>query len=249
MIAANPSRLQTVYGIAGVLGPYSGHLNNGGDSVKLKDAGGSTVDSVNYSNNFPWAISADSMGASESFTNVPPVQYKGRSLQRVSVTASSNDPANWVAVRPALGATPFADLPTPGAANIVSRAVPKPVIVAYSFFQSVDDAAIIRANNQVRVNCTFSATTGLSGVSVEYFVDLVNSTSETRSTVAMTESPAGSGIYSVLLPGQADRSVVRFRFKANRGDGVEAVSPRADDPAIVPVADNGTNHGREAWYA
>jgi len=65
----------------------------------------------------------------------------------------------------------------------------------------------------------------------------------------MTESPVGSGQYTSLLPAQTDRKVVRFRFKANRGDGLEPVSPRADDPAIVPVAVAGTNHGREAWYA
>ena len=248
VIAANPARLQTVYGISGVLGPYTGTLNNGGDSLKLKDSGGATIDSVNYSDNFPWAMSADGMGVSDSFANFSYVQYKGRSLQRVSVTASSNDPANWVAARPALGATTFADLPTPGAANIVSRAVPKPVVVAYSYYQSTDEAAIVRAGNQVRVNCTFSATTSLTGVTLEYFVDDINSTIEARPTVAMTESPVGSGQYTALLPGQVDRSVVRFRFIANRGDGVEPVSPRADDPAIVPVADNGTNHAREGWY-
>ena len=55
----------------------------------------------------------------------------------------------------------------------------------------------------------------------------------------------GNGLCSATIPGQADRSIVRYRFKADRGDGVEVVSPREDDPQIAPV---GANGAREAWH-
>ncbi len=234
VIAKNSARLQTVYGITGVVGPYAGKLSNGGATVKLVNTGGVDVDSVSYSASFPWAITANSLGADDDFTGLNSLayQYKGRSLQRVSATASSDDPANWLAVRPAVAAT-FADLPTPSAANIVSRAVPKPVVTAYSATQVTDGAAIIRASQPVNITCSFSSTASLTSVQVEYFLDNMNAFGEARLTVAMTA--VGNGQYTATLPGKANRSIVRYRIKADRGDGVELVAPRADDPAVVQV--------------
>ena len=263
VIARNPSRLATVYpGIpTAVLGPFTGTLSNNGDTVTLLH-GDVAVDSVSYTPNFPWAISANALGAGDDFTGLDSAayEYKGRSLQRVSATASSNDPANWVAVRTTVGGGTFADLPTPGAANIVTRSVPKPVVVAYTAVQLTDNAPIIRANVQVKVTCSFSSTASLSGVIVEYFLDNMNAFGEARNTVAMTA--LGNGQYTATLPGQIDRTIVRWRIKANRGDGVELVAPRADDPAVVPVgpqtysatpappnAAKKIPGAREAWYA
>ena len=92
VVAKNPARLQTVYGIGGVLGPFVGKLGNGGDTVRVKNPAGATVDSVTYSAGFPWAASANALGAQDRFTGLisASYQYKGRSLQRVSVTGASN---------------------------------------------------------------------------------------------------------------------------------------------------------------
>ena len=270
VIGKNPARLQTVYGIAGVAGPFASKgtplvqtkLSNGSDTVRLVTPANVVIDSVSYDSKFPWAISANALGADDDFTglNSPAYQYKGRSLQRVSATASSNDPANWVAVRPVLGATTFADLPTPGAANIVTRAVPKPVVTGYSVVQTADNATIIRATNTVKITCSFSSTASLTNVQVEYFLDNMNAFGEARTLLAMTA--LGNGQYTATLPGRANRSIVRWRIKADRGEGLELVAPRADDPAVVqvgaptysatPAAPNAvakTPAPREAWYA
>ena len=65
VIARDPARIATVYGIAqnAILGPYAGQLSNNSDTVRLKDGADTTVDSVSYSASFPWAISADALGA------------------------------------------------------------------------------------------------------------------------------------------------------------------------------------------
>ena len=261
VIARNATRLQTVYAISGVLGPYIGTLGNSGDSVKLLNASGGTVDEVSYSGKFPWAITANALGVGDDFSglNSGSYQYKGRSLQRVSATTSANDPANWLAVRTTVGGGTFADLPTPGAANIVSRTVPKPVVVAYAVTQVIDGATIIRATQQVKITCSFSSAASLTNVQVEYFLDNMNAFGETRNLVTMTLG--GNGQYTATLPGQNDRSIVRWRIKADRGDGSELVAPRADDPAVVqvgapsypasPPAPNAANKvpaAREAWY-
>jgi hypothetical protein len=242
VVAKTPARIEAVYaGVTGVLGPYTGTLKNSGDTVRLKDAADVTVDSVSYDREFPWPDSPDALGAADDFTllNSAGYQYKGRSLQRVSVGGGSNDPANWLA-------SPLGSVPTPGSANAVVRAVPKPVVVAYGAVQAADDSPTIRASQQVRVTCTFSSGASLSGVLVEYFLDAIDGASaysEPRSTMAMTA--LGNNQFTATLPGQVDRSVVRWRIKADRGDGLEQVFPRPDNAAIVPMG----AASREAWAA
>lgn len=237
VLAKNPARIETVYGITGVLGPCTGKLPNSGGSVRLRDPTGATVDAVTYSAAFPWAQSANALGAQDRFTKLTSAtyQYKGRSLQRVSATASSGDPANWLA-SPLTG-------PTPGAAQAVTRTVPKPVVIAKSHAQTSDGAVVILPSQAVTVRGTFSGTTNLSAVQLEWFVDLVDSTTETHTTTAMTD--LGNGEYSASIAAQAARSIVRYRIKANRGDGAETVSPRADDPAIAAVT---AGNGVEGWH-
>ena len=240
VVAKNPGRLQTVYGIAGVLGPYTGALSNKGDTIKLKDGTGALVDSVGYSSAFPWAGAADALGADIDFTLIDrtPYQYKGRSLQRFSAAAGSNDAANWLA-------SPLSPGPTPGSANASSGTTPRPVVVAFNVAQVSDESPVIRATQPVRATFTFSSTASLLQVEVQYFIDDVNSLTDSASPLTVMATGDGSGVFTATIPGQADRSVVRWRVRANRGTGVEPVSPRADDVAIVPVSAS----AREAWHA
>jgi hypothetical protein len=230
VVARNPSRLAAVSAYALdatlVLGPFTNQLSNSGETIRLQNAAGDLVDSVRYSAESPWAISADGLGANEDFTGVDPLQnqYRGRSLERVSFTHPSNDPANWLA-------SPLPGNPSPGRANAVNRPVPKPVVVRFSVAQNTDEAAIIRHNQPVRIDCAFSASDALSDVSVEWFVEDVNVTNEPRSIAPMSpEGPPQAGQFTVVLPGRPDRTIVRYRFRANRGAGDEVVSPRPDDP-------------------
>lgn len=86
-----------------IFGPYSGRLDNGGESVELykpdapqagtADAGFVPyvlVDRVRYSDVAPWPIAADGAGSS---------------LQRLSPEDYGNDPINWVAANPNPGPT------------------------------------------------------------------------------------------------------------------------------------------------
>lgn len=241
VIAKNPSRIQTVYGIADVLGPYTGSLGNKDDTVILEDIAGVPVDSVRYRASFPWPNSADALGAGDDFTLLASTnhQYKGRSLERVSVSANSDDPANWLA-------SPLAKGPSPGAANAVSRAVPHPIVIAFNAVQASDDAPILRANQAVRITCRFSSANVPGIVRVESFVDAIDGPtafSEPRTTVVMTD--LGQGQFTATLPGQPDRSIVRWRVQIDRGAGFELVFPRPDEAAIVPVGPL----IREAWAA
>lgn len=238
VIARNRSRLETVYGIAGVLGNYDGKLSNTADTVRLRNSAGETVDSVSYSTRFPWPSGADGLGADDDFTllNSATYQYKGRSLERVSASAPANDPANWLA-------SPLGSSPTPGAANANVQPVPKPVVISLSVTQGAADSPVIRSGQPVKVTCRFSSSAALGAAQVEYFADDRNSFTELRATVSLSE--IGGGQYQGTLPAQIDRTVVRMRILADRGAGLELVSPRSDDAAIVPV----TATTREAWHS
>ncbi len=244
VIARNPARIATVYGlnVATILGPYTGKLSNSDATLQLDNATGTTIDAISYLANFPWPIGADALGANDNFTGINPLpyNYKGRSLQRISTTWSGNDPANWLASALVAG-------PTPGGPQAVTRAIPKPVVDDFSVTQLADEATLIRQNQQVKIQCRFTSgyqQSPVTGVSVEYFLDDINVGNEPRTTLAMTS--IGGGEFTATLPGQVNRSVVRFRFRGNRGDGDEVISPRPEsDPQLVPNAAG----GKEGWHA
>jgi hypothetical protein len=230
VVARDPARLAAVveYGLdpSEVWGPYEGRLSNSGDRVQLRDGTNQIVDAVEYLDRFPWAIGADGLGATDRWTglNRDDHQYRGRSLERVSFTHTANDPANWLA-------SPIPGEPSPGRPNAVQRDVPQPVVIWYAVYQDADEERVIRAGQPVRIDARFSATNDLSAVRVEYYVVDLNAATFSTTTVAMNAvGGAGSGEYTALLPGFSNRQVIRYRFLADRGDGVGRVSPRLDDP-------------------
>lgn len=64
VIAKDPSAVQSVYGINGVLGSYTGSLSNGEGELKLQDSLGGEELIVEYSDEAPWPVAADGAGHS-----------------------------------------------------------------------------------------------------------------------------------------------------------------------------------------
>ncbi len=230
VIAKDPDRLAAVtnYALArsDLLGPWLGQLGNKQDVLRLLNATGQVMEEVAYSASFPWPICANALGADEEWLGFSPAkyQYRGRSLERVSFVHSTHDPANWLAA-------PLDRGPSPGQPNAVQRETPLPVVLQLLVSQAVDGQRIIRSNQPVRVDAFFSATRPLSDPRLEYFVDNIDQTNEVRTLLPMAIlGHPGEGRFRAELPGQKDRSVVRFRLWANRGGGDEVVSPRTDDP-------------------
>jgi len=230
VVARDPARLEAVQAYrlpaGSVLGPYTGQLSNRRDTVRVRDGSGKTVEAVSYSAEFPWPISADGLGADDEWTGLKArdYQYRGRSLERVSLTHPASDPANWLA-------SPLPGEPSPGRPNAVQRQIPQPVVVQIQVAQEADEARLIRNNEPVRITCGFSGTQDLANVRLEWFVDNLELTNESTQGLAMVpDGPASQGRFTAVLPGQTNRSIVRFRIRAERGTGDEVVSPRADDP-------------------
>jgi hypothetical protein len=81
--AAYPENTATVAGTFA-----AGRLANGGETIKLDDATGSTVEEFTYDDELPWPPSADGTGDT---------------LVRVNAAASPKDPLNWRASNPTPG--------------------------------------------------------------------------------------------------------------------------------------------------
>ena len=66
VVAADPAAVQTAYGIAGVLGPWTGSLDDEEGSVQLLNRIGARMLNVTYDRKDPWPIAADGLGHSLS---------------------------------------------------------------------------------------------------------------------------------------------------------------------------------------
>lgn len=64
VVAADPGAMERVWGLSGAMGPFSGRLNNGGESLLLKNRAGAVRLEVAYDPNDPWPVSADGAGHS-----------------------------------------------------------------------------------------------------------------------------------------------------------------------------------------
>ncbi len=230
VVSKFPARVESIPAYAlqvgSVFGPWKGGLENSGDTIRLETLSGAVEDSVSYSSSMPWAIAANALGAEDDWTGIDGTrhQYRGRSLERVSLTWPGNDPANWLA-------SPLAAGPSPGRENAVTLAGPRPVVTTVRAVQDSTGSILIRAAQPVRVEAQFSTGgAGVGNVQVEYFRDIISSTTETRTILSMTPVAGQPGLWRANVPGQIDRSILRYRILADRGAGVQTVSPRADDP-------------------
>jgi hypothetical protein len=68
VIAASPSSIANVYGIANVLGPYTGSLGKS-DTLQLLDEVGAVLLTIPYSSKPPWPVAADGVGHSLVLAN------------------------------------------------------------------------------------------------------------------------------------------------------------------------------------
>jgi hypothetical protein len=116
VIAAVPADLQAVYGLANVLGPWQGALNNAGGTLRLIDISKAVVFEVDYDSGHPWQPAAD--GA-------------GHSLVLARPSYGMNDPQAWDAGA-AVDGSPGSPEPSPAnpwrsiLINEVSSAGPGP---------------------------------------------------------------------------------------------------------------------------
>lgn len=227
VIAKDPKKLAAVYGLmeATLLGPYKGELDNGGATVALKNAAGATVDSLRYDDKAPWPISADALGVKEDWlprADQPILkhQYRGRSLERISVDGVTNHPANWEA-SPLDGATP-------GKVN-ASTGEPQPLVEAAAVAPEGGSGLVIKKTERAQVKARFSNFGKVENVQIEFFDDDPQRTDEAPARMPMTWN-AGEMVWQYTFPAKPDNTIVRYRIHATLGGKAVRVYPRVTDP-------------------
>ena len=92
----------------GALGPFTGQLDNGGETVRLENNSGRVMDELSYSDEGDWPVGADGSGAT---------------LTKRDEGSADGRPANWTASGD-LGGTPgAANFPDPGAPPTVTSLI------------------------------------------------------------------------------------------------------------------------------
>lgn len=255
VIAKDRSRLAAVeaYSLveADLFGDYTRSLDNGGDKIALIGESGQGVDSVSYDDDEPWPLGADALGAGRSWLRpeLLPLEdhrYMGHSLERVSFEIPAGYVFNW-APSPLDGATP-------GRRNAAARTEPLPIVVDFLVQPAEGEATLIRSDQEVLVQARFSPAPPAGSVQLEYFIDdVIGGNDSAPVAIPMFDDGQSGGdvlsgdwVYSATLPAQATNTLVRYRFLADLGEGIQRISPRLTDPKewhayfVSPVIDTET---------
>jgi hypothetical protein len=211
VVAENPAALRARYGTAAALvyGPFTKNLAIEGEEIVLRNDVTTRVDSVEYGYGFPWPVT----GAVD-----------GQSLQLINPALDNEQPGAW-----------RAQAATPAAANAGSMGNPPP------FVQSVRHTPQQPAPGQpATVSVVLTDTNGIGTVTLAYqvvspgsYIALSDSAYNTQWT-SMNMAPAGTAegglLYQVQVPGQAARTLVRYRIQVADGDGRGLSLPYPEDP-------------------
>ncbi len=188
---------------------WGGALSNGGEDLALLDGSRTEIDAFDYVDSGQWPANADGNGAS---------------LQRLDVTASADDPGNWVG-----------EAPTPGRANSI-RSAPLPVFgdVEHSVLPAPGAPIVITARVSGAARADLVYRIGFGPV-IEADVSLVD------------------GRVTGQIPGQAAGELVRYRLRAVSGADTRGFWPRQGDGATftgTTVATAGGDGGvpRFEWF-
>ncbi len=235
VVAQNPPTLLSRYGVA-ALGPWEGGLASEGEEIRLQDANGDTVDRVDYRAEFPWPVAADGAGASAALVNPALDNDLGSSWRsespptpgRTNAVFALNAPPNVRQVNH----TPKS--PTSTNEIVITAKVTDPDSVASVVlqYQLVTPGAYVPAYLPLSYSQLLAAPNTQPSPNPSYFGE-TNWTS-----VAMLDSGTGGdsvaadGVYSITLPAQGNRVLVRYRIRVTDELGNSRQAPFEDDPSL-----------------
>lgn len=245
VIAANPAAIETTYGVT-ALGPWEGGLSSDGERLRLVDATGAVRDEVTYSPSFPWPISANGEGGTMELVNPALDNDLGSSwrssyLQPAVPNAPSN-PGNAQGTPGAVNKSFTANAapnirqvqhtprePKPEEPIVITAKVTDPEGVASVTleYQIVAPGAYVPAYLPNPVTSGNLSATRLLDANPAYEEGWVTVTMVDDGTGG--DAVSGDGIYTVMLPAQANRTLLRYRLTVADALGASQRWPFADD--------------------
>lgn len=236
VVAEDPVTISNRYGVI-AFGPWDGGLNNEGEELTLRDALNNVVDRVDYRNEFPWPVASDG---------------NGPSAQLVNPTLDNDLGGSWRSAMPTPGAINLV-FSTNAAPQIrqVDHSPKSPrstnqVLVTCKVTDPDGVASVSLAYQVVTPGNYIPATLPLTTAELNNLnnVPLTNQLNPAFelpanwTTVAMHDDGlngdevAGDSIYSVALPQQAHRTLVRYRITCTDSLGASRRAPFEDDPSL-----------------
>lgn len=201
VVAFDPSTVQALYSITGVLGPWTGSLNNWSDEIELRDLLGNKVDRVRYRDEGLWPLSR-----SQTNPSLVGPDGDGPSLELTNLNVDNRLPGMWQA---------STGNGTPGRVNSRSVANPKASIDEVRHSPSVPSP-----NDQITI--TARATAGsLSSVTLFYKRDQDGSWSSTAMADdgAHGDEGAGDGLFGAKLGPYTNGQLMEFYVRAQSTGG------------------------------
>lgn len=202
-VAANVAQFQATYpGVTNVVGGWTGSLSNGGEKIKLTDAGGNDQDEVSYASEGDWAtrVRESTWGGWDWST---PADGGGRSLELRNPRLSNDNGQNWTPSTAVRG--------TPGAANGALTANIAPVIKAVKH-----SPAVPTPTDRVRISCELNDESPFSALNASLFWrEATTTTPGAFQEIVMSQD--GEGEWFAQLEPLANLAIVEFYLSATDG--------------------------------
>ncbi len=215
VIAADPSGPPNLPPGFSALGPWEGRLSNSGESVRLVDSAGDTVDRVRYADEGDWAMRRQvTISGQLGWEWVAPFDGQGQSLELVNPNLPNEHGQNWRS-SPAIGGTP-------GLANGNFTTTSAPLISSVRHHPAVPTAV-----ERVTVRAQITAPAG-TNPKVELYYRLSTTDPGEFRRVAML--PDDSGLHAARITPHPNGSVIEFFVRAEAdNDAVRTWPPPSDE--------------------
>jgi len=235
VLAQDPPTILSRYGVT-ALGPWTGSLSSQGETVTVQDGNGKKVNEVSYSSEFPWPIGADGGGGSMALVN-PSLDNNLGSSWRTETPPSPGRPNRVLATNAApnirqVKATPT--LPTSANQVVITAKVTDPEGVAsvQLLYQIVTPGNYIPAVLPVPLGQLNANPRLLPTPNPDFENPARWITVPMVDTGTGGDAQAGDGIYTAVLPPQANRVLVRYRIVLTDSLGASRRAPFEDDPSL-----------------
>lgn len=214
-------------GVANVVGGWTGQLSDGGESITLQDAGGGTIDRVEYADEGDWSYRAEGPldAGHRGWVWADDHDGGGRSLELVNVNLPNEYGQNWRAST--------VDQGTPGAANSVAEANSGPLIqdvTQYPIIPRSTDAVTITARlvDEQTVGLAADLHWRVDGAAAFTIVNM-------QDDGLHGDGLAGDGVFGAVIPAAPDGTVIEY-FMASADAGARTrIYPLLTSPSNAPL--------------
>lgn len=241
VVSEDPAVLSAIFGISS-LGPWTGKLSSDGETVRLRDGTGAVADEADYKVGFPWPVAADGSGSSIELINHSLRNELGSSWRgsegsptpgRANSVFAANAPPSIrkVAHSPR---TPRTGEPIRVTARVTDPdgvatvALEYQVVAPGSYIPSRLPHPIVRR----RIPAALTAPETPLALNPAYSDPSNWTTLPMHDDGTGGDDNSGDGIFSVEIPSQSHRTLLRYRITVEDGLNLATRVPYPDDAAL-----------------